>query len=262
MAAPAKPAGAKPAVAKPAPKIDVAPLVLKLKSGDEAQIHAALDELRLAGPNGSAAAPAVAELLESGLSEQLTRQAIETLGDLDSPDASGVLAQYATHRAVPIRRAAILALTRTKGPAAAATLRRALGDADPQIRGVAASGLGALKAKDAVPDLFVALAHNVNESVASIGQLCSPEQCEQLTAKLGRLPFDILTGGLDAVLARPSTDISDDAKVKVLGHLRELGTAEANRFLKDVEKRLPKEASPRLRQAVEQAVKATSGGSQ
>jgi HEAT repeat protein len=171
-----------------------------------------------------------------------------------------MLAQYATHRTVALRRAAVKALTRTKGPAATPALRRALGDADTQVRGTAASGLGALKAKEAVGDLFLALDHKVNEAAASIGQLCSPEQCDQLAAKLGKLPFDVVTSGLDLVLFRPASEVPDDTKIKVLGRLRELGTAEANRFLKDVDKRLAKQSSPRIRQALEQAVKATSGG--
>jgi HEAT repeat protein len=253
---PPKPAG------KPPAKIDVAPAVQKLKSGDEGQIRAALDDLRLGATAAAAAAPAVAEVLTKGLSEPLTQQAIDTLGDLESPEGSPALALYATHRTVAIRRSAVKALTRTKGPAAGAALKRALGDADAQVRGNAASALGALKAKDAVPDLFVALDHKVNEAAASIGQLCNAEQCDQLASKLGKLPFDVVTGGLDPILFRPVADVSEDTKIKVLGRLRELGTAEANRYLKDVEKRLPKETSPRIKQAVEQAVKATSGGSQ
>jgi HEAT repeat protein len=259
-AQPAKPPAA--AAPKAPAKVDVAPAVQKLKSGDEGQIRAGLDDLRLAATAGAAGASAVADLLSRGLSEQLTLQAMDTLADLESPDGSAVLAQYATHRTVAIRRSAMKALTRTKGPAAATAMRKALGDSDAQIRGVAASALGALKAKDAIPDLFVALDHKVNEAAASIGQLCNPEQCDQLASKLGKLPFDVVTSGLDPVLFRPASDISDDAKIKVLGRLRELGTGEANRFLKDVEKRLPKDASPRIKQAVEQAVKATTGGSQ
>jgi HEAT repeat protein len=261
FAAPPPPkAVAKPA--KAAPKVDVSPSVQKLKSGDSAQIRAALDEIRIVGPGAASAAPAIVDVLGQGLSEPLTRHAIDTLADLEAPEASPILAQYTTHRTVAVRRRAVLALMRTKGEPAAPALRRALGDADPQIRGSAASGLGSLKAKDAVPDLFVALDHKVNEAAASIGQLCNPEQCEQLTKKLGQLPFDVVTSGLEPILSRPSAEISDDAKIKVIGRLRELGTAEANRFLADVDKRLPKETSPRLRQAVEQAVKATTGGSQ
>jgi HEAT repeat protein len=254
---------------KPAPKpppkpakIDVGPPVQKLKSGSEEQIRSALDELRLAGAGAAAAAPAIGEVLEAGLSEPLSLQAIDTLADLESPEGSRSLSVYANHRILALRRAAVRALTRTRGPAAVAPLRRALGDPDPQIRGTAAAGLGALKAKDAVPDLFAALDHKVNEAASAIGQLCGPEQCEQLAGTVGRLPFEVVTSGLDQVLFRPAAEVSDDTKIKVIARLRELGTAEANRFLKDVEKRLPKDTSARVRQAVEQAVKATAGGSQ
>jgi HEAT repeat protein len=249
--------------AAPAPaKVDVAPAIQKLKSGDEAQIRAGLDDLRIAGAGGAVAAGAVAEVLGRGLSEPLTQQAVETLGDLESADGSSILGQYAAHRTVAIRRSAVRALTRTKGPAASQALKKALGDSDAQVRGNAAAGLGALKAKDAVPDLFVALDHKVVEAASSIGQLCNAEQCDQLAGKLGKLPFDVVTSGLELALFRPSAEVSDDAKIKVLGRLRELRTGEANRFLQGVEKRLPKEASPRFRQAVELAVKETTGGSQ
>ena len=262
--APPKPDGKPAAPAKPAAKpakVDVGPAVQKVKSGDEAQIRAGLDDIRLGGAGAASAAPAVAEALGKGLSEPLTNQAIDTLADLESQEGSAILSLYASHRNVAIRRAAVKALTRTKGAAAGAALRHALADGDAQVRGNAASGLGALKAKDAVPDLFVALDHKVNEASASIGQLCNAQQCEQLAGKLGQLPFDVVTGGLDPILFRPVAEVSEDTKIKVLGRLRELGTAEANRYLGEVEKRLPKETSPRIKQAVEQAVKATSGGS-
>lgn len=247
--------------AAPAP-VDVKPIVAKLKTGDEAQIKDALDEARLAGPSGAAAAPAVAEVLTRGLSLPLTQSAIETLGDLEADTGSAALAQYTSHRNAKVRRAAVKALTRTKGAAAGTALKRALSDGDAVVRGTAASGLGALKAKDAVPELFVALDHRVNEAAVSIGQLCNPEQCEQLAAKLGKLPFDVVTGGLDQVLFRPPTDVSDDAKVKIIGRVREQGTIEGNKFLKDVQKRWPAGWSPRVRQAIDQAVMATAGGAQ
>ncbi|HSO40140.1 MAG TPA: HEAT repeat domain-containing protein, partial [Labilithrix sp.] len=193
------PAGAQKNVEKKpaAAAIDVKPIVAKLKSGDEAQVREALDAARLAGPSGAAAAPAIAEALARGLSLPLTQSAIETLGDLESEGGAAALAQYTTHRNAKVRRAAVKSLTRTKGAAASPALKHALSDADPVVRGTAASGLGSLKAKDTVPELFIALDHRVNEAAASIGQLCNPEQCEQLAAKLGKLPFDVVTGGLD-----------------------------------------------------------------
>src|SRR4051794_21856159 len=74
-----KPAEKKPAAAA---AIDVKPIVAKLKSGDENQLKEALDEVRMAGPGGAAAAPAIAEALTRGLTLTLTQSAIETLGDL------------------------------------------------------------------------------------------------------------------------------------------------------------------------------------
>jgi hypothetical protein len=259
VATPAK--DKKPATAAPAP-IDVKPIVAKLKTGDEAQIKDALDEARLAGPSGAAAAPVVAEVLTRGLSLPLTQSAIETLGDLEAETGSAALSQYTVHRNAKVRRAAVKALTRTKGAAAGTALKRALSDGDAVVRGTAASGLGALKAKDAVPELFIALDHRVNEAAVSIGRLCNPEQCEQLAAKLGKLPFDVVTGGLDQVLFRPTAEVSDDAKVKIIGRIREQGTIEGNKFLKDVQKRWAAGSSPRVRQAIDQAVMATAGGAQ
>jgi hypothetical protein len=243
------------------PAIDVKPIVAKLKSGDEGQIKDALDEARLAGPGGAAAAPVVAEILTRGMSLPLTQSAIETLGDLESETGSAALALYAVHRNAKVRRAAVKSLTRTKGAAAATAMKRALSDGDAVVRGTAASGLGAMKAKDAVPELFVALDHRVNEAAVSIGQLCNAEQCELLAAKLGKVPFDVVTGGLDQVLFRPAADVNDDAKVKIVGRIREQGTLEGNKFLKDVQKRIvPAGSSPRVRQAIDQAVMATAGG--
>lgn len=242
-----------------APSVDVAPLVKQLESGEEAQIRSALDELRIAGAAAASAGPAVAKALANGLSLPLTEAAIETLADLEAESGSPVLAQYAVHRNPKIRRAAVKALARTKGTAAATALRRALSDADPVVRGTSASALGALKAKEAVPDLFLALDHKVNEAAASIGQLCAPEQCDQLASKLGKLPFDVISGALEQVLFR-TADMPEDAKIKVIGRVRELGTVEANKFLRDVQQRWPQKESKRVRQAIDQAVIATSGG--
>ncbi len=257
-AQPTKAAPKKPEA--PAAKVDVAPLVKKLESGAPDQVREALDELRIAGPAGAGAAAAVGKVLARGLSLPLTKSAIETLADLESEAGSPALAQYTTHRNLELRRAAVKALGRTKGAAATAALARALSDADPMVRGNAASGLGALKAKDAVPDLFVALDHRVNEAAAAIGQLCNPEQCERLASKVGSLPFDVVTSGLEPVLFRPTEAVSDELKIKVVGRLRELGTLESNKFLRDVQKRWPSGSSPRVRQAIDQAVMATAGG--
>ena len=242
--------------------IDVKPAIPKIKSGEEAQIKAGLDEVRIAGTQGAPAAPAIAEVLGKGLSLDLTISAIETLGDTESEQGSAAIAAYTTHRNSKVRRAAIKSLTRTKGTPAIAAFKKALSDNDPVVRGTAASGLGAIKAKDSVADLFLALNHRVNEAAASIGQLCNAEECDKLAGKLGSVPFDVVTGGLDQALFRQPKDVSDDTKVKIIGKLHELGTAEANKFLKDVQKRWPEAWKGRVKQSLDQAVQATTGGLQ
>src|SRR4029077_15991030 len=102
----------------------------------------------------------------------------------------------------------------------------------------------------------------VGEAAASIGQICAPTECDKLAGKLGKLPFDVVGGGLDQVLFRPPAEINDDEKVKMVGRVRELGTPEANKFLRDVQTRWRTTWAPRIRQAIDQGVHATRGVSQ
>ncbi|MCL2450899.1 MAG: HEAT repeat domain-containing protein, partial [Polyangiaceae bacterium] len=161
-------------------------------------------------------------------------------------------------RNTELRRTAARALTKTGGPDAAKALRLALSDSDAQVRGIAATALGGMKARDAVEDLFVALDHKVPEAASSLGALCADAECIRLAGKLGSVSFDVVTTGLDGVLMRPPAEINDDLKIEIVGRLRELGTAEAHHFLKGVQARLPAKGSARVKKAVDQAVLATA----
>ena len=231
-----------------------------LKSNDGAKIRAALDDVRLGGKTAGApyVAPIVA-LLDKGMTPELTMAAIDTLGDLEAQQASQAIAEYMQHRSVRVRQAAVKALAKTKGPAAVRGLVKGLSDRDAMVRGVAANALGAMKAKTAVPDLFLALDHRVNEAATSIGMLCDAAECEKLGARIGKIPFDVASAGVEQALFR--SDVSDDTKIKLLGRIRELGTREANKFLSDTAKKWPKTGSARIKQALDQAVQATGGGS-
>ncbi|HTB75451.1 MAG TPA: HEAT repeat domain-containing protein [Polyangiaceae bacterium] len=233
--------------------------IKRLKSGDPAQIKSALDDVRVSGRAGAPAVPAIVDLLKQGLPPSLTQSAIETLGETGNEGASEVLGWYAHQRNVALRRAAVEAMGKTRGALAVKMLRSALSDPDESVRGLSATALGEMKAKEAVGDLFVALDHKVEEAAASIGQLCDPNDCERLAGKLGNVPFDVMTGGLDQVLLRGVKDVDDETKIKIVGRLRELGTAEANQFLKDVQTKWPAKSSPKVKQAIDQAVIATSG---
>jgi HEAT repeat protein len=240
-----------------APKLDVAGAIQKIRSGDEARMRGGLDELRLAGPIGASGVSAIVEVLSRGLSESLTVQALDTLGDLESPTAAGVLGQYAAHRSVSVRCAAVRALGRTRSAAASAPLRKALSDSEASVRGLAATSLGTLKAKDATKDLVLALDHNVREAALALGQACSAEGCLELVAKIGKLPLEMLGPGVEAIVLRP--DVPEEAKEKLLARMGKLETVEAHRFLKALETRLPKDATPKTRRAVAQAIANTTG---
>jgi hypothetical protein len=233
--------------------------IRRLQSGDPAQIRSALDDVRISAKAGSPAVPTIVELLARGMPADVTEAAIDALGDTESETASAALTWYARHRNVAIRRSAIQALARTRGVVAVNALRAGLSDVDPAVRGLSATGLGALKAKEAIGDLFVALDHKVEESSRSIGLLCILDECDKLAAKLGSQPFGVVTSGIEQALFRFSADVSDDIKVKLVARVRELGTGEANRFLREVQAKWPKRGSQRVKQAIDQAVLATNG---
>jgi len=258
----AAPKAPKKSAANDIPAVTLSPgLKEKLKNSDPAVVQSALDELRIAGHAGAALAPDVAAILDRGTTLQLSISALDTLGDVEVEATSASITPYTRHRVDRVRRAAVRALAKTKGAAAATALRRALSDPDAQVRGFAASGLGGIKAHDAIGDLFIALDHRVGEAAASIGQICTPVECTQFSEHLGRQPFDVMTGGFDQILFRPTGEIDDDTKIKIVGKLRELGTKEVNAFLREVQKRWSSKGSPRVKYAIDQAVAATGGGS-
>jgi hypothetical protein len=261
--APAKGAGGfEPKQAQP-DRVLAPDVARSLKSNDYAQIRAALDEVRTVGKGAQSApsqsvVPLLIDLLKRGLNVPLAEATLDTLGDVEGESASETIAWHARHQSPVVRRAAVRALGHTKGPFAVKALERALSDSDSAVRASAASSLGSLKAHDALRSLYSALEHKVVEAAASIGQLCREDECEALAAKLGALPFDVVTSGLDQVLFRPGAEVSDDAKVKVIGRVRELGTPEAHAFLRDVKKR-GTTFSPRLKQALDPGTVATGG---
>jgi hypothetical protein len=115
-----------------------------------------------------------------------------------------------------------------------------------------------MKARAAVPDLFAALDHKVPEAAASLGELCSSADCDRLAGKLGSVPFDVVTSGLDEVLMRSAPEVTDDLKVSIVDRLRDVGTAEAHQYWKGVQARWPARGSRRVKQALDQAVAATA----
>jgi hypothetical protein len=249
-----------------------------LESGSEAEKLSVLGEIGQA--TGTLVPPASAtlnELLARGASVAVLENALEVAGRLAQRSSSAAVAPYVRHRAPSVRRAATRALAKTGGPEAVLALRAALRGSDPSLRGVAASGLSALGAKEAVPDLFAILIHPqgacgcgqgddacaarcaadeklIPEASAAIGKLCTPADCDKLAGELGKLPFDTMQAGLEPILLRPETEVSEAQKLALLEKLRKLQTKEASAFLQTVRSRYPATGSARVKLALEDAV--------
>jgi len=223
-----------------------------LESSDEAQMLAALDEIELAADKR--AAPLVEALLGRGANSKLLLRAIGVAGALGAPSSSAALAPYVKHRAAEVRRAAAQSLARTKGSVAISALRDALRGSDPALRGTAAEGLGALGAKEAVPDLFVVLPKEVPEAAGAIGVLCAANECRRFVGLLGKLPFDVMESGFLPLLLRTDADAPDAAKLQLIEQLRRMATQKSGALLATALASYPANGNPKIRAAIDAAI--------
>lgn len=252
----AGPAKAEKATPAPKSKLDVASLQKALESGDESKASAALETIAKSGD--PAGAPPVEQLLGRGASATLLARAIETLGILGQPGSAAALAPYAQHRTPELRRAALRALIATKSPLAGDVLRRALHGNDAAQRAIAARGLGELNVRAAVPELFSVLPKDVAEAAQSIGQLCTQAECEKFMDLLGRLRFEVMESGIVPLLLRPSADVSDTLKLKLVERLRRMATQPANQLLQTALAKFPADGSAKVKRGLERALKGYS----
>ncbi|HEY8432325.1 MAG TPA: HEAT repeat domain-containing protein [Sandaracinaceae bacterium] len=222
--------------------------VEQLGADDPAAVRGALESLGILGD--ARAAQPIAERIRRGLPPDLLEPAISTLALLGSPEAGPVLFELASHRRPEVRLAAVQAITAVRPRGADRALAQALGDADPQVRAAAASGLGELGATSALDSLFLALDRHVPEAAAAIGRLARPAEVERFLGYLGRLPFDLVTLALGEMLSRDS--LAEPARLSIVHRLAELATPEARAFLEQLLPSLPERS--RVRRAAEDAV--------
>lgn len=245
--------------AKAAPKVkkqDLERWKRALETGSETDVQAALNEIVALGPDGADAAPLVDGVLGRGGSSAVMQAAIETAGTLKVPNSSLALAPYIDHRKPELRRAAATALAQTGGPAANTALRRALSGPDDRTRAIAAEGLGALGAKEAVDELFAVLDHGTPEAAVAIARLCSPPQCDRLMGLVGKLKFEVLEASFLPLFFRPDAELPEANKLAYIDKLRRLATKPAAAVLQSALAQLPKDESPKLRAALQAALKA------
>jgi len=224
-----------------AEKLDVAEAKKNLQSGQESRVIAALDQLKQAPTLGKPLAADVEGLLTKGTTLKITLNALGVLGALGESNSSRVIAPYVRHRNGPVRQVAANALLKTKGPDAVEALRGALRSADPEVRDIAARGLGDLKAKEVMPDLFQSLDQRVFAAAVSIGKLCEPTECMKFMDQLAKLQLEVIQSGTDQLLFRPASEIDDKTKLAVIERIAALRTMPATDYLVSVYKRLPKD---------------------
>ena len=240
-------------------RIDLEKIKADLQSREERRILSALDAIASAGEAGQAAVPYVEALLRRGTSAELLVRTFKVAAGLKQTSSSAAIAPYVHHRADYVRREAASALTKTRGPEAVRAMRAGLRGNDGVVRGICASGLGELGAREAMDDLFAALERRVAEAAGSIGRMCRPSECEKFTGLVGKHPIDVMTLGFNEILFRPPDQISEQDKIQLIGMLRELGTREVGNFLAGVSERWPKDWSKKLKLLIDAAVRATGG---
>ena len=125
----AKPPKAAAADVAPTPTLP-ADALKRLRSGDPTQVKSALDDVRVAAKASAPAVSTIGELLQHGMTPELTQAALDAIGDTESEAGSQAVAWYTRDRSAAIRRSAVQVLARTRGPAAVTALRASLSDPD------------------------------------------------------------------------------------------------------------------------------------
>lgn len=224
--------------------------VAQLDSSEPDEIRAGIEALATVGTAG--AVEPLAARVRRGLPADLLDLAVETLGVLGRPEAGPVLFQLSNHRRADVRLAAVSAITACRPDGASGALVSALSDADPRVRGAAATGLGQVGARDAIDTLFLALDRGVLEAASSIGQLATDAAVTRLLTYLGRIPFDGVAPAFDEVFARD--DLGDAPKLEVIARLEELATAEVRSYLSALVDSYPPGSSSPVPAAAQQAI--------
>ena len=237
--------------------LDVDALLKEVESGDPSRILAALKTVETS--KDPAGAPVVVAVLNRGANTEVLVASFDAAAKIKAEATSQAIAPYLRHRIPDVRRGAVGALLKSGGPEAAKALTRALRSRDPVVRGIAATGLGTLGAHESLEDLFKAFTRDVNEAAASIGLLCTPEECDRFVAFAGKKPFDVMVSGYDQILFRAPKDIPDEHKLRLVGRLREQGTTQVAQYLADVADRWPKEWDPKVKAAIESAARSSGG---
>jgi hypothetical protein len=137
--------------------------------------------------DGAGAAP-LSAALAGDLDPQVRAAAARALDRLNSPGSNGELATALADGDATVRLAALTAATHVHGFSDIAAVARLLSDsASPEVRRHAASALGAMRARDAVPALITMLSHETDavaraEAAHALGLIGDPSAKDAVRA--------------------------------------------------------------------------------
>jgi len=221
-----------------------------LDSADRNTVEGGVQALGLIGDK-----PALDVLIarvRRGLPRELLMSAIFTVGAMGIPEAAPLLVELSSHRSADVRAGALEMLSALNAPATTGALVAALSDPDPQVRAVAAIGLGNIGASEALDKLFRAQDRGVSEASVAIGKVVKASDVPRLLGYLGQMPFRSLTPALKAIIGR--ADVDENARMLVVARLTELATPEVKSFFKDVLQEQGPNLPARVRTAITAAV--------
>lgn len=230
-----------------------------LESRQESRVVGALEMVKRSPDQGKSLAPDIERLLSTGTTLKISLNALRVLGALGQESSSKTVAPYVRHRVASVRQTAATALLKTRGPDAVTALKAALRGSDRDVRDIAARGLGDLKDRAVLPDLFQALDQRVFAAAVSIGKLCDPASCKKFMGQLKKLPLEVITSATDQILFRPESEIDEKTKLTIVDQLADLRTLPATEYLVDVYKRWPKDGNKSLKKAIGDAVEDNGG---
>jgi hypothetical protein len=219
-------------------------------SNDRNTVEGGIQSLGLLGDKP--ALDALIARVRRGLPRDLLLTAIFTMGAMANPDANALLIELTTHRSADIRARSVEMIAALNAPGAAGALMAALSDPDPQVRAVAAIGLGDMGAGEALDKLFQAQDRGVTEASVAIGKVVKAGDIPRLLGYLGQMPFRALTPALKAIIGR--ADVDEAARMQVVARLTELATPEVKSFFKDILQEQGPSLPPRVRTAIATAV--------
>jgi hypothetical protein len=214
------------------------------------EVESGIQSLGLLG--NQQAAEALVQRVRRGLPADLLDLAITTLTALEQVNSGPLLFELLVHRRPEVRLRAIEAIAMINPNGADSAFVAALSDSDVRVRGRAATALGEIGARSALPTLFYALDRGVIEASGAIGRVIPADQVSRLTGYLNKLPLSTLGPALIQVLERK--DIAEQVKLEVVARFQELGTSEAKACLMDFLSRAGKSAPPTLIKAVRVAI--------